>query len=172
VVLHQRKVRVWCVKWIAVCLTLLGLGSGWWATAAEPGPIIPKGKGEQCVADTDFMRRNHMRLLIHQRDATVLEGIRDEPFSLIECVDCHAQTAANGETRRIDAKGQFCQSCHAYAAVKIDCFTCHAAVPDSSSSAALAPPDTASTSALNATAISQLLHTFRHDQASSINSRL
>lgn len=97
---------------------------------ALAGPVIPKGKGENCVAETDFMRRDHMRLLIHQRDETVLRGIREEPFSLSECVDCHAQTADNGDPIRIDAEGQFCQSCHAYAAVKIDCFGCHAALPD------------------------------------------
>lgn len=82
------------------------------------------------MADTDFMRRNHMDLLVHQRDETVIRGIRDEPFSLVECVDCHAQTTDAGEPIRVDAEGQFCASCHAYTAVKIDCFGCHAALPD------------------------------------------
>lgn len=112
-------------------LLLLGLSLVWPSSAGEPGPVIPKGKGDRCVADTDFMRRNHMDLIIHQRDETVIRGIREEPFSLVECVDCHAQQNASNEPVRIDAQGQFCASCHAYAAVKIDCFGCHAAVPDS-----------------------------------------
>jgi len=111
-------------------LLLLGLSLMWSSNAGEPGPVIPKGKGDHCVADTDFMRRNHMDLIVHQRDETVIRGIRDEPFSLVECVDCHAQQNARNEPVRVDAEGQFCASCHAYVAVKIDCFGCHAAVPD------------------------------------------
>ena len=109
---------------------IVGLTIGWLGIAGEPGPVIPPGKGEQCVADTDYMRRNHMDLIVHQRDDTVIRGIRDKPFSLVECVDCHAQRDGNNEPVRIDAEGQFCASCHAYVAVKIDCFSCHAAVPD------------------------------------------
>jgi len=105
------------------------------ALADSRGPIIPKGKGEQCVAETNFMRRNHMDLLNHQRDETVIKGIRTEPFSLVECVDCHVQRDANNVPIRIDAKDQFCASCHTFVAAKIDCFSCHAAVPDEDSSA-------------------------------------
>jgi len=95
------------------------------------GPVIPQAsKGDQCVADTALMRTDHMDLLNHQRDETVIQGIRNNPFSLVDCVDCHAQTTDEGTPIRIDAEGQFCQSCHAYAAVKIDCFTCHAALPE------------------------------------------
>lgn len=142
------SIRHW--GWLLRCLLIVIGSSVVWIVAADDkgpedkgpedkgpedkGPHIPKGKGEQCVAETDFMRRDHMRLLVHQRDETVLKGIRDEPFSLSECVDCHAQVAESGEPVRIDAEGQFCQSCHAYAAVKIDCFGCHAAVPDQAAS--------------------------------------
>jgi len=110
---------------------IVGLTLGWVSWAGERGPLIPKAHGERCVAETDFMRRNHMDLIIHQRDDTVVRGIRDEPFSLVECVDCHAQKDANNKPIRVDAKEQFCASCHDYVAVKIDCFGCHAAVPDS-----------------------------------------
>ncbi|MBX2835749.1 MAG: hypothetical protein KTR35_02770 [Gammaproteobacteria bacterium] len=118
-------------------LSLVTLFTGWFAIAGDNGPVIPKAKGEQCVAETDFMRRNHMRLLVHQRDETVIKGIREEPFSLVECIDCHVQTNNEGEPIRVDAQGQFCQSCHDFAAVKIDCFGCHAAIPDDSDTAAL-----------------------------------
>ena len=116
---------------------LFSTSSLWLARAAstdsEPseGPIIPPAaQGEQCVADTALMRTDHMELLNHQRDETVLDGVRGEPFSLVGCVNCHAQTRADGTPVRIDEEGQFCQSCHAFAAVKIDCFTCHAAIPE------------------------------------------
>jgi len=109
---------------------LAGFSGLWFANAATAPVIPPATKGEQCVADTALMRTDHMDLLNHQRDDTVIDGVRGEPFSLVECVNCHAQTAADGTPVRIDAEGQFCESCHAYAAVKIDCFTCHAAKPD------------------------------------------
>lgn len=147
----------------ALAILLLGLGVAWWATASEIGPTIPQGRGENCVADTDFMRRNHMDLLVHQRDETVLEGIRDKPFSLTECVDCHVQTASNGEPHRIDAEGQFCQSCHTFAAVKIDCFGCHAAVPDSAESTAFAPVKTFTFSTAHLKELNEYINTVEHD---------
>ena len=102
-----------------------------WGSHADEGPVIPPAAfGDQCVADTEIMRKDHMALLNHQRDETVIEGVRGEPFSLVGCVNCHAQRDSNGQAIRIDAKGQFCESCHTYAAVKIDCFTCHAALPE------------------------------------------
>jgi hypothetical protein len=88
-----------------------------------PKPVIERAaKGERCVADPAFMRRNHMDLLKHQRDDTVHGGIRGAKYSLKECIACHAsrQTmSVNG------AETNFCVSCHSYAAVKIDCFECH-----------------------------------------------
>ncbi|NOR18726.1 MAG: hypothetical protein GQ538_01390, partial [Xanthomonadales bacterium] len=47
-----------------------------------PMPVIPMGQGESCVEDTDYMRRNHMDLLMHERDETVHEGIREKRHSL------------------------------------------------------------------------------------------
>jgi len=109
----------------AILCSVFSVGLG-----ADSGPIIPRGNGDSCVAPNDEMRRNHMKFIMHQRDETVLKGIRDEPFSLSECVNCHAQHDTEGAPVRIDQEGQFCQSCHAYAAVRIDCFTCHRALPD------------------------------------------
>ena len=116
-----------CARFV---LLVLGLSLAVLVQASDRSPQFPKGKGDQCVAETDFMRRNHMDLILHQRDETVIQGIRDEPFSLAECVDCHVQKDARGEHIRVDAEGQFCASCHTYVAAKIDCFGCHAAVPD------------------------------------------
>jgi [DsrC]-trisulfide reductase subunit J len=94
-----------------------------------PMPVIARGEGESCVEDTDFMRRNHMTLLLHQRDETMREGIRGEPYSLKECVACHAVDDSDGEPLTAASPEHFCRSCHDYAAVKIDCFECHASRP-------------------------------------------
>ena len=96
-----------------------------------PGVAAPaEGK---CVEDTAFMRRNHMRLLVHQRDRTVHEGIRTVKHSLANCVSCHASKETGRVTGSNDA---FCEGCHRYAAVKLDCFECHADRPSATSSAA------------------------------------
>ena len=95
-----------------------------------PLPAIPAAaKGEQCVEPTDVMRREHMNFLMHQRDETVHGGIRGAKHSLVGCIACHAQSDAAGVAIPIDAEGQFCESCHGFAGVDMDCFGCHAAVP-------------------------------------------
>ena len=84
-------------------------------------PVVKIEKGEVCVAPTEEMRRNHMKMLMHQRDGTVRQGLREPRFSLKNCVECHASR----ETGSVLGKDDFCSSCHTYASVKIDCFECH-----------------------------------------------
>ena len=98
------------------------------ATAADgaasrvPMPTVAISAPGQCVEDTQFMRRNHMELLKHHRDRTVREGVRTTQHSLANCVACHASR----ETGRVTgSKDAFCEGCHRYAAVKLDCFECH-----------------------------------------------
>ena len=87
-----------------------------------PMPGVSAPAEGKCVEDTGFMRRNHMRLLVHQRDRTVHDGIRTERHSLANCVSCHASR----ETGRVTGgKDAFCESCHRFAAVKLDCWDCH-----------------------------------------------
>lgn len=98
------------------------------AGAGEPAwlPKPARGQGDKCVEDTDWMRRNHMAVLNHQRDDTVHDGIRTERFSLKGCIDCHAVKAADGKPVTVASEKHFCRTCHDYAAVRIDCFECHA----------------------------------------------
>ena len=84
-------------------------------------PTIKIERGEVCVAPTGEMRRDHMTLLLHQRDRTMRQGLREKRFSLKNCVDCHASR----KTGSVLGKDGFCSSCHSYASVKIDCFECH-----------------------------------------------
>ena len=80
-----------------------------------------------CVEPTEEMRSNHMEYILDQRDATVHEGIRTTQYSLNECINCHVSDAADAP--RADSENHFCNSCHTYAAVSIDCFQCHADRP-------------------------------------------
>ena len=101
------------------------------ANGADLGPEIFQGNGSECVAESDFMRINHMNVLIHQGNKTLREGIRGGDFSLKECISCHAVPGDDGKPVSFDNDRHFCRSCHDYAAVNIDCFTCHNSVPDS-----------------------------------------
>ena len=119
-------------QFFALCLLLLVCAV---SLAAEnitvpsgrvPKPTVEQGKGDKCVEDTEFMRKNHMKLLLHQRDETVHKGIRTKKYSLQNCIECHASQKTNSV---IGSNQNFCQSCHSYAAVKLDCFECHANKP-------------------------------------------
>ena len=113
-------------------LALLAIALLWTvgADAAVPLPDPPAGKGGQCVAPTEIMCRDHPELLNHQRDETVRNGIRTRRFSLKECVACHAVAGSDGKPVGYDDPKYFCRECHDYAAVRIDCFECHASKPD------------------------------------------
>lgn len=86
-----------------------------------PAISVNKDKAEKCVEPTAVMRRDHMKFILHQRDATMHKGIRTTKHSLKNCVECHADP----KTGSVLGKDGFCASCHRYAAVTIDCFGCH-----------------------------------------------
>jgi hypothetical protein len=102
--------------------------------AAEGETYVKEGSKaaglDACVEPTDIMRRNHMELIKHQRDATVHGGIRATKHSLAGCIDCHVSSGPDGQPLAANAPDQFCSACHAFAAVKVNCFDCHASVPN------------------------------------------
>jgi hypothetical protein len=92
------------------------------AAESAAAPKLDIGKGGQCVEDPKIMRKVHMNYLKHQRDETVHQGIRGSKYSLAGCVECHASLKDNSV---LGSSEHFCQGCHEYAAVKLDCFECH-----------------------------------------------
>jgi [DsrC]-trisulfide reductase subunit J len=93
-----------------------------------PLPTIAVDKTTRCIEPPDVMRRTHMEMLRHQRDRTVRDGVRGAKASLAACVECHAGTGAGVAAGSVAGSPQaFCESCHRYAAVKLDCFECHQA---------------------------------------------
>ena len=94
-------------------------------------PEIELPAGETlCVADREFMRTEHMQLLMDWRDEVVrgdrriytASDNRTFPMSLSgtsrtehggSCMSCHAN------------KDKFCDRCHDYLAVKPYCWDCH-----------------------------------------------
>jgi hypothetical protein len=93
--------------------------------AHADAPRFKIERGEACVAPVAEMRRDHMKMLLHQRDRTLRQGLREPRFGLKGCVDCHASQ----KTGSVLGKEGFCSSCHQYAAVSIDCFECHSPNP-------------------------------------------
>ena len=115
-------------RFVITLLMILSFGVS--SNADVTLPSYPKGKGKYCVEPTDVMRRDHFEYLMHHRQISVHLGVRTKKHSLVGCVDCHASQADDGTYISVNEPGQFCRSCHLYTAVKIDCFSCHAAVPD------------------------------------------
>lgn len=114
-------------------LVLAALWSSVIQAEAIGGFVVPGSKAERldsCVEPTREMRRYHMKYIRHQRDTTVYQGIRHTKFSLSGCVSCHAGHDAAGEPVPVNDPGQFCNACHVSAAVTLNCFDCHATVPD------------------------------------------
>lgn len=121
-----RSIRTWLrlavLSVAAACMAAPSLE----AVAGVDLPKLVKGKGDKCVEDTQYMRRNHMELLKHHRDETMRKGIRTTKHSLKKCVECHASEETGSVA---SSKQDFCVACHSYASVKLDCWDCHATKP-------------------------------------------
>jgi len=125
----------------AACAAMLLLGAGMAGEAARAaGPVLDAARSGPCVQDPKLMRRAHMEFLKHDRDDTVRRGIRPAKHSLAACVDCHASA---GDGRVLGTERHFCQGCHTYAAVKVDCFDCHASAARPAATAAAPAPGAA-----------------------------
>ncbi|NTW57299.1 MAG: sulfate reduction electron transfer complex DsrMKJOP subunit DsrJ [Chlorobiaceae bacterium] len=89
------------------------------APKAPPAPVAVDST--KCIAQTEYMRANHMKVLYEWRNSSVREGNRvfiaqnGSRFqkSLKTCLGCHA-------TNRL-----FCFNCHMYANVRPKCWNCH-----------------------------------------------
>ena len=132
--MNLRRISTRMLLIVPVCIASIGSVASAMGDVNKNGrvalPVIPMGQGDQCVKDVDFMRRNHMDLLQHQRDETMLKGVRSKQFSLKECINCHVVNGPDAMPVTASSAQHFCRSCHDYASVSIDCFQCHASRPD------------------------------------------
>ena len=98
----------------------------WYNVATGKATYVPElekaVKGDQCVADVEYMRTSHMDLLNQWRDKVVRTGERIHiapdgtkyNMSLtLTCLDCHSN------------KANFCDRCHDYMSVDPYCYDCH-----------------------------------------------
>lgn len=105
---------------LLACVATVAAGAG--ETVRTPKPDIVIESNEHCIAPPDQMRRQHPDMLRHQRERTVHLGERATKVDLGRCVQCHADRQSGSV---IGSNQAFCQGCHSYAAVRIDCFECH-----------------------------------------------
>lgn len=117
-------------------------GMGKAAPAPEPNldtPAIQQLQERECIEATAEMRARHMQLLNDWRNRVVRDSNRvyvarngkKYDMSLQNtCLKCHANQAPPGQNLQVQApssQAQFCDTCHSYAGVKPDCWTCHIA---------------------------------------------
>ena len=119
----------------SLIIMLLAFTAGFALQGRAGDPLLPEVPAAQarfsatqgCVEPTEDMRKNHMKYILHKRDETMHSGIRTSRHSLKECINCHVSDAPDAP--RVSSTQHFCNSCHSYAAVHIDCFQCHADRP-------------------------------------------
>ncbi|MBI4665854.1 MAG: cytochrome C [Nitrospinae bacterium] len=87
----------------------VGLSSNASASPSLPG----QDPAKKCVKDKDWMRHNHMTLIMHSREDAVRDGLRKPGHGIQGCRSCHPNRA------------EFCDSCHGYVGVKPECWNCH-----------------------------------------------
>lgn len=87
-------------------------------------PALSKASGTQCIESVEYMRSSHMDILEFWREQVVREGKhtytasdgKQYDISLVgTCMSCHTN------------KTEFCGTCHDYAGVDPNCWTCHVA---------------------------------------------
>jgi hypothetical protein len=126
--LYGVRVLLAALMLTGVAAALAAGGADGAAASRVPRPQVTVERGTQCVEPPERMRLIHPDLLRHQRDRTVRVGERGAKVSLNACVQCHAGKPGSPAAGTVAGHPQaFCESCHAYAAVRLDCFECHQA---------------------------------------------
>ncbi len=124
----ENRRKIWGVAALAVTLMFGVLSS---ASASNgkvqppsrvPKPDVSDATGASCVKPVPYMRRHHGELLEHHRHDVLHKGIRTRTYNINNCIECHASHKNNSV---IGTNQNFCQSCHKYVGVKLDCFECH-----------------------------------------------
>lgn len=125
----QRRLAALLMAGVLVALAAVTQADPQWRENGNSKAAEMARSGGQCVRETNWMRRNHMALVKHDRDLTVKQGIRNIDGSLAGCVSCHANRDPQGSFIAVNRDDQFCDGCHEFTGVTLDCFQCHSTVP-------------------------------------------
>ncbi|MCL4464935.1 MAG: sulfate reduction electron transfer complex DsrMKJOP subunit DsrJ [Chloroflexi bacterium] len=87
-----------------------------------PKPALPANE-TQCVESKDWMRDNHMQLLVQWREDVVRNN--DRTYTSFTYNKQYKKSLTNTCLKCHDNKQDFCDSCHTYAGVSPNCWDCH-----------------------------------------------
>lgn len=105
-------------------------------------PVIQQLSVKECIESKEYMRENHMQLLLEWRDSAVRDGesvyinSKGKAYEISiqnTCLECHNDTPTSTVINNTNItpptvnadSNQFCFSCHDYAAVEPNCWSCH-----------------------------------------------
>jgi hypothetical protein len=115
------KILLGLIAFLVLALFPIWYNLGSRATVRPADLELPE-QGGSCVAETEYMRTEHMQLLMEWRDEVV--RVNDRIFTTEDgrqyykslsntCMSCH------------DNKDTFCDNCHNFVGVKPYCWDCH-----------------------------------------------
>ena len=123
------RIIIFLVVFLCIVMTPLLMSQGRAAPAPTPSLDTPAITGlaaiegqASCVEPAEYMRAEHMQLLNTWRTDSVRfgatiytssTGVAYEISLKDSCLHCHSN------------RTQFCDSCHTYAAVDLNCWNCH-----------------------------------------------
>ncbi len=107
---------------VIIFLALVGIPF-WYnaiSQAAQTPQLAVNNGSTQCVESAQWMRDNHMDLLITWRDSSIRDNVKtyvasdgkQYDASLATCLSCHN-------------KAEFCDQCHNYVGARPNCWDCH-----------------------------------------------
>jgi len=108
-----------------LAIVLIAVAGPLWVGSVRGVKTVPLAKaagGDRCLQPREEMRKNHPALLASWRERVVRLGDRvhhsddglDARISLTgTCLGCHGKAS------------EFCDKCHAQAAVSLSCWQCH-----------------------------------------------
>ena len=116
------KILVGLIIGLVLLMSPFIYNAGKAAKAPEPELTAKAKEAKVCVADTEYMRSSHMRLLDEWRHSVVRDGERYYTAAngkvyykslQVTCMECHSN------------KSKFCDQCHDYMGVVPYCWDCH-----------------------------------------------
>jgi hypothetical protein len=117
------KIIAGLVVFVALVVSPLWLNVASGQTVVKPELKLPAGE-KQCVEPAEFMRAQHMQMLMSWRDEVVREDKHiyaskayGKSYDISLSGTCLAQCHQD--------KAEFCDRCHNYSGVSPNCWSCH-----------------------------------------------
>ena len=121
-----RKIVPGLILFMAVLLSPFLYSASTGQAATKPDLVKPTQE-KSCVEPTDWMKANHMQLLIQWRD----DFVRNGQATFVGSGGKKYDISLTGTCLKCHDKEKFCDRCHSYAGVQPNCWSCHTAPKES-----------------------------------------